>query len=312
MVTHHLELSRPNLRDCFDRDIPPVLTIDPGDSVVYRTLDAGWGGPGEKFGGIPREIEADPEHEQGHALSGPIAVRGARPGDALAIEIVDLRPTRWGWTWAGPRPYNPRYNLDLTEEAGLGWDIGSDGWATERHTGLRLALRPFMGVMGNAPAEPGRHSTTPPRRVGGNMDCRELVAGSTVLLPVEVEGAIFSVGDGHAAQGDGEVGQTALECGMERVELRFSLREQLPLDGPEAVTPAGYVTLGFGRSLDDAAVIALRAMLRHVGSAFDLLSAEAMALCSLAVDLRVTQVVNGGTVGAHAVLPPDRVQQARR
>jgi acetamidase/formamidase len=308
MATHHLEMSRTTLRDCFDRGIPPVLTIDPGDSVVYRTLDASWGEAGARHGGIPREIPAEPEMESGHALSGPIAVRGAMPGDALAVETVDLRPAAWGWTWAGPRPANPRYNMDVTSEAGFGWKIGEDGWATERNTGLRLAIRPFMGVMGNAPAEPGRHSTTPPRRVGGNIDCRELVVGTTLLLPVEVEGALFSVGDGHAAQGDGEVGQTAVECGMERVELRFGVRRGLVLDGPEAETPAGYVTLGFGESLDDAAETALRSMLRRVQARFGLARAEAMALCSVAVDLHVTQVVNGGTLGVHAVLPSDRVR----
>lgn len=308
MATHVLELARPNLRDCFDRGLPPVLTIEPGDTVIYRTLDASWGQVGARHYGIPREIEPDPEHESGHAICGPIAVRGAGPGDALAVEIVELRPAAWGWTWAGPRPMNPRYNMDLTAEAGLAWDIGEDGWAAERNTGLRLLTQPFMGVMGNAPAEPGRHSTVPPRRVGGNIDCRELVAGSTLFLPVEVEGALFSVGDGHAAQGDGEVGQTAIECGMEHVELRFQLRSQLAIEGPEAETPAGYVTLGFGESLDDAAPMALRSMLRYVERRFGVGRAEAMALSSVAVDLRVTQVVNGGTVGVHAVLPPDRVR----
>jgi acetamidase/formamidase len=311
MAAHHLELTRENLRDCFDRAIPPVLTIDPGDTVIYRTLDASWGEVGANHGGIPREIDAQPEIEQGHALCGPIAVRGAMPGDALAIEIVALRPARWGWTWAGPRALNPRYNMDLTTETGFGWDIGDDGWATERSTGLRLAIRPFMGVMGNAPAEPGRHSTTPPRRIGGNIDCRELVAGSTLFLPVEVTGALFSVGDGHGAQGDGEVGQTAVECGMEHVELRFDVRKQAGLDGPEAETPAGYMTLGFGETLDDAAVMALRAMLRHVQANLDLDPAQAMALCSVAVDLRATQVVNGGVVGVHAALPSDRVRPSR-
>jgi len=307
MTTHFVELARTNLRDCFDCSFPPVLTIDPGDIVIYRTLDAGWGEAGVEHGGIPREVAAQPEIEQGHALSGPIAIRGVRPGDVLAVEILELRPSGWGWTWAGPRPWNPRYDMGLTADAGLWWELGQDGWATERSTGLRVALRPFMGVMGNAPAEPGRHPSAPPRRVGGNMDCRELVPGSTLLLPVEIEGALFSVGDGHAAQGDGEVGQTAIECGMEHVELRFDIRRDRTLDAPEAATPAGYVTLGFGESLDDAAAMALRSILLHVESVLGVQPAQAMALCSVAVDLHVTQVVNGGTVGVHAILPRDRV-----
>jgi acetamidase/formamidase len=308
MTIHRLELARPNLRDCFDRSIPPVLTIELGDTVIYRTLDAGWGEVGARYHDVPREVPVEREIEQGHALCGPIAVRGAMPGDVLAVEVVDLRPGKWGFTWAGPRPLNPRYNMDLTSETGLWWEIGPDGWATEQRTGLRVATRPFMGVTGNAPAEVGRHSTTPPRRVGGNIDCRELVAGSTVLLPIEIEGALFSVGDGHAAQGDGEVGQTAIECAMEHVELRFQVRRDVGLEGPEAETPAGYVTMGFGGSLDDAAVRALGAMLRHVQASFGLERAEAMALCSVAVDLHVTQVVNGGVVGVHTILPPDRVE----
>lgn len=309
MGTHRLELSRATLRDSFDNSFPSVLTIDPGDTVSYRTLDAGWGSAQERFGGRAREIAAEPGLEKGHALSGPIYVRGAEPGDALGIEILELQPSSWGWTWAGPRPQNHRFNMDVTEEFGYSWKIGEDGWARNAETGLRVVTRPFMGVMGNAPVALGRHTTTPPRRVGGNIDCRELIAGSTLFLPVEVEGALFSVGDGHAAQGDGEVGQTAIECGMDRVVLRFSVRKDLTLDFPAADTPAGYVTLGFGPTLDDAAPIALRAMLEHVMAKFNLRREQALALCSLAVDLHVTQVVNGDTWGVHAVLPPDRVDR---
>jgi acetamidase/formamidase len=307
MAVHHLELEQRSLHGYFDRDLPPVLTIEPGDSVVCRTLDASWTEMSRRFGEEMPDIDAGPEIAVGHALSGPVAVLGAEPGDALAVEVVRLVPLHWGWTWSGPRPWNAQFGLGVEDDAGLRWLIDSTaGTATDRNElGLTLKIAPFMGIMGNAPASPGRHSTIPPRRVGGNLDCRELIEGSTVLLPVEVEGAIFSVGDGHAAQGDGEVGQTAIECGMRHVELRFRVIKKLDLTAPQAVTPAGYVTLGLGESLDEAAACALNPMLGILQSAVGLTRGQAMALASLVVSLRVTQVVNGGRVGVHAVLRPD-------
>jgi acetamidase/formamidase len=140
--------------------------------------------------------------------------------------------------------------------------------------------------------------------VGGNLDCRELVAGSILWLPVEVEGALFSVGDGHGTQGDGEIGSTAVECPMEHVELTFRVRKEMRLDAPRAQTPGGLITVGLGSSLDDAARQAIAGMLDYLQETFGLERAEAGVLASLVVDLRVTQVVNR-TVGVHAVLPPD-------
>jgi acetamidase/formamidase len=140
--------------------------------------------------------------------------------------------------------------------------------------------------------------------VGGNLDCRELVAGSTLWLPVEVEGALFSVGDGHATQGDGEVSRLAIECPMRRVELTFSVRKDLRLAMPAAETPAGWLALGIGQTLDEAEKMALNGMLDHLQTAYDLGRSHALALASCVVHLRVTQVVNE-TVGIHALLPHD-------
>ena len=170
--------------------------------------------------------------------------------------------------------------------------------------GHAVALRPFLGVLGMPPPEPGEHSTIPPRRWGGNLDCRELVAGATLFLPVPVAGALLSAGDGHARQGDGEVGGTAIECPMARVELRLDLRRDLPVGGPVALTPDGsWLTMGLGATLDEAAHRALDAMFALLGERHGLSRAEAVALASVVVDLRVTQLVNQ-VVGAHAVLPP--------
>lgn len=160
------------------------------------------------------------------------------------------------------------------------------------------------------PPEPGRHSTVPPRWHGGNLDCRELVAGSTLYLPVPVEGALLSVGDGHAAQGDGEVSGTAIECPMERVDLTLGLLPELfgrPLTTPVARTPAGWVTMGLGDDLDEAAAEAMDAMLDVLAAVHGLGRSEALALASVVVDLRVTQVANQ-TFGVHAVLPPGAVR----
>ena len=164
-----------------------------------------------------------------------------------------------------------------------------------------------MGVLGCAPDEAGVLSTIPPRACGGNIDCRELVTGSTLFLPIAVDGALFSTGDGHGAQGDGEVGGTAIECAMERVDLSFALRDDLPLTTPLARTPAGWVAMGFHEDLDEAAFLALEAMIAFIGPRLGLGRADALALCSVAVDLRVTQIVNR-VKGVHALLAPDAVR----
>jgi acetamidase/formamidase len=152
------------------------------------------------------------------------------------------------------------------------------------------------------PAEAGVHSTIPPRACGGNMDLKELVAGSRLFLPVSVRDALLSVGDGHAAQGDGEVSGLAIECPMNRVELNVRLRDDLELKSPLAETHAGTVALGFGATLDEAAADALDGMLRVMKDRHGLERRDALALASVVVDLRVTQIVNG-IVGVHAVLP---------
>lgn len=307
MTIHTLEPTRETLHACFSRELPPVLTIEPGDTVIFRTLDAGWGRAGrDRFGLDLPEYERDPARDTpgSHALCGPIAVGGALPGDVLEVRIEDVQPDTWGWTWAGPGRGSGD-GLGLDHEVTVRWHIDTDAGTASDGDGLGLTvpIRPFMGVMGNVPAAPGPHSTIPPRRVGGNLDCRELVAGSTLWLPVEVEGALFSTGDGHATQGDGEVSRLAVECPMRRVALTFGIRRDLPLAMPAAQTPAGWLSLGLGATLDEAQKSALNGMLDHLQRTYGLDRAVALALASVAVHLRVTQVVNQ-TVGVHALLPP--------
>lgn len=302
MATFTIEPERRTLHGTFSREFPPVMTIDPGDTVVFRTLDAGWGLEPELSFDIPRrEFEPrDKELDSGHALCGPIEMRGAQPGMVLEVQINDIRPGTYGMTIAGDLPLYE--GLGINRRAFLAWTLDPDAMVGRDQYGHTLALHPFMGVMGMPPDEPGTHSTGPPRFCGGNLDCKELVAGSTLYLPIPIPGGLFSVGDGHALQGDGEVCGTAIECPMERVSLTLRLRDDLRLTMPRANTPAGWLTMGLYEDLNQAMDMAMLGMLDLMEELYHLPRPEAMALASLVVDLRITQVVNG-VRGVHALLP---------
>ena len=195
-----------------------------------------------------------------------------------------------------------RLGVSDGNEVRLSWTLDADAGVERDQHRRELDLRPFLGVLGMPPPEPGRHSTTPPRAWGGNIDCKELVAGTTLLLPIPVDGALFSAGDPHGRQGDGEVSQLAIECPLDRGELTLVVREDLPLATPVAWTPAAWITFGFDQDLDEAAAIAVDAMLELMGRELGLDRRDALALASLVVDLRVTQLVNE-TKGVHALLP---------
>ncbi|HLZ57830.1 MAG TPA: acetamidase/formamidase family protein [Ktedonosporobacter sp.] len=306
MTTYTIEPERATLHGTFSREYPPVLTIESGDTVHFRTLDAGWNiGPeslGKKF--TPRHEERD----RGHALCGPIAIRGAQPGMTLAVQINEVRPGPWGWTVGGGRNTAVNRSLNLIHrEDQLHWELDASAMTGRDQYGHTIALRPFMGVMGLPPAEPGIHSTIPPRFCGGNIDCKELVAGTTLYLPISVPDALFSVGDGHGVQGDGEVSGVALECPMERVNLTFTLLDDMPLKTPRARIANAWLTLGFHQDLHEASLIALEAMLNLMSEQYNLPHPRALALASLVVDLRVTQIAND-VLGVHAVLPDGAIQ----
>jgi acetamidase/formamidase len=308
-VIHSIPLERRTLHGHFSRDLEPVLVVDPGETVAFSTIDAGWGleeGAEESR----RHFEPrDPELDAGHALIGPIEVRGARAGDTLAVGIDRLRVGDFGFTDAGGWPawLNTRLGLDSGETRHLRWRLDADAGTGRDQHGRTVALRPFLGVMGMPPAEPGVHSTSPPRPSGGNLDCTELVAGTTLFLPIPVDGALFSAGDGHARQGDGEVCQIAIECPMAQVELTLDLRDDMPLTGPVARTGDAWVTLGVDEDLDEAAALAVDSMLTLMERELSLERRDAYALASVVVDLRVTQVVNG-VKGVHAVLRDDALR----
>lgn len=310
MATYKIEPERQNLHGQFSRELEPVLTIASGDTVEYSTLDAGWGLEAPHLDGTPRRKfePREPERDAGHALCGPIAILGAEPGMTLAVRIETIVPGRWGSTFAGgwQHPVNERLGL-MKQEFAMIWELNPEQWVGRNQFGHTLTLRPFMGVMGMPPAEPGLHSTIPPRITGGNLDCKELVAGSTLYLPIAVPGGLFSVGDGHAVQGDGEVSVTAIECPMERVQLTFTLLPELKLKTPRANTPSGWLTFGLHEDLNEATYLALEAMLDLMGELYSLERQPALALASLVVDMRITQIVND-VRGVHAVLPHGAVR----
>lgn len=308
MTTYTLPLSKSTLHGYYSPDLAPALTVAPGERVACQTLAAGWNvlEHADPFTKPPKVPWRDPELDTGHALTGPIAVQGAQPGMALAVTFHTIRPGTWGWVSGGgyPAAWNDRLGLAEGEEHVIRWALEAESGEAVDPAGRRLPLRPFLGNFGLPPAAPGIHSTTRPRPNGGNFDCKELVQGSMVYLPVSVPGALFSLGDGHALQGDGEVAGVALECPMALVELSFGLLPELHLALPRAETPAGRITFGFHEDLLEASMLALDGMLDWMVERYGMSRKEALALSSLLVDLRITQVVNG-VRGVHAMLKND-------
>jgi acetamidase/formamidase len=279
-VIHDIPLERRTLHGHFSRDLSPILTVDPGESIAFSCPNSAWRlDSSEQF--EPRDEELD----AGHALIGPIEVKGAKAGKTLVVRIDEVRPGTFGETWAnGTR---------------VVWQLDRETAVDER--GTRVALAPFLGVIGMPPDEPGIHSTGPPRPSGGgNIDCKELVAGTTLYLPITIDGAHISAGDGHGAQGDGEASGTAIECFIERAQLTFDLSE-LELRSPIARVGDTWLAFGFDEDLDLAAEQALATMLDLMERERELDRSYALALASLAVDVRVTQIVNG-VKGIHAIL----------
>ncbi|WP_104117991.1 acetamidase/formamidase family protein [Arthrobacter sp. B1805] len=308
MATHHVPAAPGTATQVLSRDTPPVLRIEPGDRVVVESLDA-WGHL-ERQGSPGAVTPYRFEHRRGHALTGPIEVAGAMPGDVLSVRFKTLETAEWGWTAAGRRDdaFMRSMGLEGTDPAWLLWELDSGAGTGTNQYGHVVRLAPFLGVVGLPPIEPGEHSTTPPRtQGGGNIDCRELTAGSTLFLPVTVPGALLHLGDGHAAQGDGEVGGTAIECGM-TTTLTVDVARDAPLGSIHAVTPTSRITFGFDADLNRATAEALGAMLTWLQHLHGVERKVALALASSVVDLRVTQIANQ-TWGVHAVLAIDAVGQ---
>ena len=303
-ATHYFPSDR--VHYTWDAGNEPVLTVESGDTVVVQTRDV-----------CDNQITPDSavdavtqvDWDRVYPLAGPIAVGGARPGDTLAVEILDLHTLGWGWTaiFPGlgllpddfPEPYLRIFDL-------------TTGDVTYLREDFAIPIEPFMGTMGVCPAGASQQAVMPPGIFGGNLDTRQLVRGAVLYLPVQLEGALFSCGDAHAAQGDGEVCVTGIEAPM-YAALRFTVQEGRQLPAPQFMTSgpltprvdtAGfYGTMGVGPDLYVAAQDAVRAMVEHVSGLYGLSREDAYVLASLVVDLKISEIVDAGEYIVSALLP---------
>jgi acetamidase/formamidase len=305
MATHRLDASV--VHRAWDRALPPRLEIGPGDTVVFDTRDAADGFYSRRS--THDDVIARGPF-RGHPLTGPVRVRGARPGDALVVDVLEVLPAAdFGWTAIRPgRGLLPE--TDFPKPHLALWDLG-DGRHARLGRHIAVPLAPFCGVMGTALDEPGEHSTMPPRKNGGNMDVKQLTAGSRLWLPVWVDGALFSVGDAHAAQGDGEVCVTAVEM-TARVTLRFDLEPGRRLPEPRLRTAGPlpgatlgpwYATTAHGPDLFAAAQQAVRYLIDHLVETRGLSREEAYIVASVAADLKISEVVDAPNWIVSAFLP---------
>jgi acetamidase/formamidase len=274
-----------------------VVHIAPGESLEFDVIDASAGqlSATSSVADLGRL-----DFSKINPLVGPVQVAGAEPGDILQVTVLSFAPSGWGWT-----ANIPGFGLlaeEFTQPALQLWRYDPASLAPAMFGGwAKVPLKPFAGTIGLAPAEPGVHSVVPPRRVGGNMDIRDIAQGTELFLPVEVAGALFSVGDTHAAQGDGEVCGTAIESPM-RVALQFDLIKQVPLAYPRFRTPGpvtrhldarGYdATTGIGPDLMQAARAAVRSMIELLVRTHGMPALEAYLLCSVCGDLRISEIVD--------------------
>lgn len=279
----------------WDNALEPVLELTPGETVTFETLDAS-GGQLSATSTVGEVTMLD--FGKINPVTGPVRILGAEPGDALSVRLLEFRPSGWGWT-----ANIPGFGLlaDHFRDPHLKtWTFGT-GESAPFADGINVPLKAFPGTIGVAPAEPGLHSVVPPRACGGNLDIRDLAIGSTLHLPVQVEGALFSVGDTHAAQGDGEVCGTAIESPMV-VTVRFDLVKGANLPAPQFETSGPvtrhldakgyYVTTGVNADLMTASRDAVLAMLEHLGKTYGLSPEDAYLLSSVACDLRISEIVD--------------------
>ena len=299
------QVRRDALTYVWDQTIGPAIEIESGETVLFHARDAS-DEQIRKESTVEDVAKIDFSHV--NPISGPVFVKGAQPGDVLAVEILELRPGDWGWT-----ALIPGFGL-LADEFPDPWlrisSIDAAGSTVRFSDQVTLRLRPFPGTIGVAPAEPGSHPILPPTRWGGNLDTKHLTAGATLYLPVGVEGAMLSLGDTHAAQGDGEVCGTAIESAMDIV-IRASVRRDMTIAapqitlrrGPETVASAHHVCTGVAPDLMEASRDATRAMIQHLGEHYGLGREEAYALTSVACDLRIHELVDAPNWVVGAFLP---------
>jgi len=306
MTEHVLERGRVHYK--WDNSIEPVIEIDPGDVVHFETEEVT---DGQVTPGCPASALGSIDFDRLYPLAGPVVVRGAEPGDALEIEMLSLKPLDWGWT--GILPGLGLLAEDFTEPYIRHFDL-TDGEYAELRRDVRIPLQPFCGTMGVATDEPGSHAVLPPTRGAGNIDTRHLNVGTKLYLPVLVPGAMFSAGDCHAAQGDGEVCVTGIECPM-AFSLRFDVKKGRSIKPwrYQFVTPPGslqprydergyFAATALGPDLMENAKNAVRDVIEWLVAEKDLSREDAYVLCSLAADLKISQIVDQPNWGVSAYL----------
>jgi acetamidase/formamidase len=291
----------------WDNAIEPALSVASGEELLLHVRDAS----DEQIDAASgADAVAGLDFEHVNPVSGPVEVRGARPGDTLQVEILEFRPRDWGWT-----ALIPGFGL-LADEFPEPWlrisRVEPEHGRVRFGEGITLPYRPFPGTIGVAPPEPGRHPILPPSDWGGNLDIKHLRAGTTLYLPVGVEGAHFSVGDTHAAMGDAEVCGTAVETAMD-ITVRLSVRRDLAITAPQYHLAAGalaeteqgahHVCTGVAPDLMEASRRAVRAMIDHIADRYGRDRQEAYALCSVACDLRIHELVDAPNWVVGAFLP---------
>ncbi|MBE7427472.1 MAG: acetamidase/formamidase family protein [Ideonella sp.] len=289
-------IHRQHIHHGWNNAFEPKLRIAPGETVHFETVDA-------SSGQLNRESTAADlvklDLARVNPVTGPVYVEGARPGDALKVTVLSFAPSGWGWTGN-----IPGFGLltDQFPEAHLHhWKVDPGLKPALYGPGGRVPLKPMCGTIGVALAEPGLHSVIPPRQVGGNMDVRDIAEGTELWLPIEVAGALFSVGDTHAAQGDGEVCGTAIESAID-VSLKIELVKDARLRMPRYLTPGpvsthldkrGYeVTTGIGPDLMAGARIAVSEMVELLARRYNYSPIDAYMLCSVCADLRISSIVD--------------------
>ena len=309
MCTHRL--SAHEVHFAWDNALPPLLSIKSGETVTLETRDSA-NGYYAKDSTAEDVLRKGPL--KGHPLTGPIAVEGARPGDVLAVRILDVSPRAdFGWTAIRPgRGLLPQ--AEFPDPYLQIWDISDGRYARmPQRSDIAVPIACFPGIVGTALAPPGRFTTMPPRENGGNIDFRHLVPGSTILLPVFRDGGLLSIGDAHAAQGDGEACITAIEIAaavtvrVDLVQGRSIAEPQFRLEGPPgrstAASPTVFVTLSSGPDLHACAQNAIRYMVDHLVAERGLSREEAYVLASVCVDLKITQIVDAPNWSVAAFLP---------
>lgn len=297
-------------RGFYDASSSPILSIQSGDTLRVHTesgleehLELVGERASDEFRAIIEKLPVGPGP---HILIGPIAIEDASPGDVLEVQLEDISP-RYDWGYNGFRPLMGGLPEDFPYRRTVIVEIDKELGVADWGAGIQVPLSPYFGNFGVAPpASMGKIGSYPPGTWGGNMDNKELVSGSKVFFPVFNEKALFSIGDGHGCQGDGEVCLTALECAMSGT-LKFKIHKNLFQVLPRAETSTHHIFMGFDPLIDNAVKIALRETIKFMTNEYDIHRDDGYTICSLAVDLRVTQIVNG-VKGVHAMLPKNIFQ----